>query len=105
MMNDVSQLFAGHENMLFVVSVLIQATLVIVLALVAGRLLKHQPLLRHSVLLGGLICVCSCPVATYLADRVDAPLISITGPSSPVSHPQPPVPSSTAREARQCLVA
>ena len=98
-MNDVPQLFAGNETMLSVMSVLIQTTLVIALVLLSGRLLRRQPLLRHSVLLGGLVCVCLCPVATYVADRMDAPLISIAWPSGPVSEAQRTVPSSTVREA------
>jgi beta-lactamase regulating signal transducer with metallopeptidase domain len=99
MMNYVPQLIAGNETMLFVASVLVQATLVIVLALVSVRLLRHQPLLRHSVLVGGLLCVCFCPAASYLADRVEVPLISITWPSSPTSYPHRTVTSSTSREA------
>ena len=98
-MNYVPQLFADNETMLFVASVLIQATLVIVFALLSGRLLRHRPPQRHSILLGGLVCVSLCPVATYVADRMDAPLISIAWPSGPVSESHRTVPSSTFREA------
>ena len=72
MMNYVPNLFASDEAILFVASVFIQTTLVSALALTSGRLLRRQPLLRHSVLLGGLMCVCFCPMATYLAGRVEA---------------------------------
>lgn len=98
-MHYVSELFAGNEATHFVVSVLIQATLVIVLALSAGRFLRHQPLLRHSVLLGGLLCVCFCPAASYLADRVGVPLISITSPSNLASDTTRPGRSTKSREA------
>ena len=60
MMNYVPHLFAGSETMIFAASVLIQATLVILFALLLGRWLRHQPALRHSILLGGLMCVCFC---------------------------------------------
>ena len=89
MMNYVPHLFTGSETMVFAANVLIQATLVIVLTLLLGRLLQRQPALRHSVLLGGLICVLLFPTATYLADRMDTVLISIPWPSIPDSHPQP----------------
>lgn len=98
-MHYVSELFAGNEATHFIVSVLIQATLVIVLALSAGRVLRHQPLLRHSVLLGGLLCVCFCPAASYLADRVGVPLISITSPSNLASDTTRPGRSTKSREA------
>ena len=98
MMSYVPHLFAGRETMIFAASVLIQTTVVIVLALLSGRLLRHQPVLRHSVLLGGLMCVLFCPVATYLAVRIDVPLISITLPSNPASLPARTA-SATARES------
>lgn len=88
-MNDVPQLFADHETLLFVASVLIQVTLLIVLALASGRLLRHRPALRHSVLVGGLICVLVCPAARYFAERLDVPLISIAWPSDAASETSP----------------
>lgn len=87
MMNYVPHFFAGSETLIFAASVLIQATVVILIALLLGRWLRHKPVLRHSVLLGGLLCVCFCPVTTYLAGRIDVPLISINWPSNPVSLP------------------
>ena len=69
MMNYVPNLFAGNDTILFVASVFIQTTLVIALALTSGRLLRCQPLLRHAVLLGGLMCVCFCPVPDFFGYR------------------------------------
>lgn len=102
MMNDVSHLFAGSEMMVFAASVLLQATLIIVLALLLGRWLRHQPALRHSVLLGGLMCVLFCPVATHIADRIGVPLISIALPTTPALQADVPVPA-TARESAVVL--
>lgn len=98
-MNDVPQLFTDNETLLFVASVLIQATLLIVLALVSGRLLRHRPLLRHSILVGGLVCVSLCPLATYVVDQMEAPLISIAWPSSLDSQPSRTELSSGSHEA------
>lgn len=99
MMNYVPHFFAGSETLIFAASVLIQATVVIVIALMLGHWLRHKPVLRHSVLLGGLLCVCFCPVARYLAGRIDVPLISINWPSNPVPHPHKTGPA-TALESR-----
>lgn len=101
-MNYVSHLFAGSEMMVFAASVLLQATLIIVLALLLGRWLRYQPALRHSVLLGGLMCVLFCPVATHLADRIGVPLISIAWPTTPASLPEVPAPA-IARESAVVL--
>lgn len=95
-MNDALHLFTDDETMIFVASVLIQASLVIVLALLSGHWLRHQPVLRHSVLVGGLICVLACPLARSLANLIDAPLISIAWP---VHDSDPTDLSSTSREA------
>ncbi len=102
-MNHIPRLFADNEMMLFVASVLIQATLVIVLALAAGRLLRHRPVLRHSILLGGLLCVCFCPAASFLAGRIDTPLIAISWPSYPTSRPHQTVPVDTHESVTAAL--
>lgn len=98
-MSYVPHLFAGSETMVFAASVLIQATVVILFVLLLGRWLRHQPALRHSVLLGGLMCVCFCPVGTYLADRIDVPLVSIALPSAPASHAERKAPPATRESA------
>ena len=87
MMNDLLPLFVGSEMMIFAASVLIQATLVILFALLLERWLRYQPALRHSVLIGALMCVCLCPLATHLADRVDVPGVSIAWLAIPDSNP------------------
>ena len=102
MMNYFSHLFASSEMVVFAASVLLQATLIIVLALLLGRWLRHQPALRHSVLLGGLMCVLFCPVATHLADRIEVSLISIAWPTTPASLTEVPAPAG-ARESAVVL--
>ena len=94
-MSHVPQIFAGNEMAILAASVLIQATIVILIALLAGRLLRNQPALRHSVLLAGLLCVVLCPIATHIANRIDMPLISIRVPSRPTSSSDHTVPTTT----------
>ena len=94
-MSYVPQIFVGNEMAILAASVLIQATIVILIALTAGKLLWNQPALRHSVLLAGLLGVVLCPIATHLADRMDMPLISIRMPSQPTSSSARTVPTTT----------
>lgn len=98
-MSYVPDLFAGSESMIFVVSVLIQATVIIVLALLSGRLLQHRPVFRHSILLGTLLCVLFCPAATYVADQLDASLISVTWPSGSALDSHQAVSPSISRQS------
>ena len=98
MMSHVPQIFADNEMAIFATSVLIQATIIILIALLAGRLLRNQPALRHSVLLAGLLCVVLCPIATDISNRIDMPLISIRMPAPPTSSSDRTVPTTT-REA------
>ena len=99
MMNHIAQLIADNEVLIFVVNVVIQATLVIVPALLLGSWLRRQPALRHSVLFGALICVLLCPVAAWLADRTGVSLISFRLPPNPTTRQQPVPPVSSSELA------
>jgi len=77
-MSTLLNLYPGDGFVLWVIQVLIGATLVVAAALLLDVLLgKRQAAARYSVWLGALVLVLSMPVWAWIGQRTDMGFISI----------------------------
>ncbi len=87
--DQVNDWFANSRVLAFGTTVLIQITLLLILALALSRLFRRDPAMRYCLLLSALVCVTVIPMLTAGFQRVGFSFLAVTWTAGPTHQPAP----------------
>ncbi len=85
-MTDLAYQLLRHETAAFVIHVVAQCTVVLAIALLAARLLKHNAIARDTILKSAVVCTLVCPLTAAGLHMAGVTLIEIPVVSVPLTR-------------------
>ena len=76
-MTDLWNLLLRDSREIWLLSVFVQTSAVIVVALIMARLLRRNPAVRYAALRIGMFCTLACPILSLLLHSAGITLVSI----------------------------